>query len=207
MLKRMLLTVTLMGFLSVGNIAAASDARDQLKISIDRLIALLSDDNLKAPEKKLERREKIFDVVRSRFDFVEMGKRSLARHWKGLSQENRNKFVDAFSKLIQNSYILKIERYGDEQVIFKGERTKTKYYYVFTELVSGQKKIPMNYSMHAVGDSWLVYDVSIEGVSLIKNYRTQFARTMKKEKFAGLMSKINAQVKKLESRLQEEEGA
>jgi phospholipid transport system substrate-binding protein len=207
MLKRMLLTVTLMGFLSVGNIAAASDARDQLKISIDRLIALLSDDNLKAPEKKLERREKIFDVVRSRFDFVEMGKRSLSRHWKDLSQEDKDKFVDAFSKLIQNSYILKIERYGDEQVIFKGERTKTKYYYVFTELVSGQKKIPMNYSMHAVGDSWLVYDVSIEGVSLIKNYRTQFARTMKKEKFAGLMSKINAQVKKLESRLQEEEGA
>ena len=108
---------------------------------------------------------------------------------------------------MQNSYILKIERYGDEQVIFKGERTKTKYYYVFTELVSGQKKIPMNYSMHAVGDSWLVYDVSIEGVSLIKNYRTQFARTMKKEKFPGLMSKINAQVKKLEGRLQEEEGA
>jgi phospholipid transport system substrate-binding protein len=108
---------------------------------------------------------------------------------------------------MQNSYILKIERYSDEQVIFKGERTKGKYYYIYTDIVSGEKKIPINYSMHAVGDNWLVYDVIIEGVSLIKNYRTQFARTMQKEDFAGLMGKINKQLKKLEDRLQEKKGA
>ena len=207
MLKRIILVVTLTVFLSAGSNAAAGNAQDQLKISIDKVIALLTDDSLKAPEKRLERRDMIFDVLKGRFDFAEMGKRSLSRHWKEISQEDKDQFVDAFSKLMQNSYILKIERYSDEQVIFKGERAKGKYYYVYTEVISGEKKIPINYSMHAVGDNWLVYDVSIEGVSLVKNYRTQFARTMKKEKFTGLMSKINKQLEKLENSMKEEEDA
>jgi len=207
MLKRIIPVVTLIGFLFAGSIAAAGDAQDQLKVSIDKVIALLSDDSLKAPEKKLERRDMIFGVLRSCFDFAEMGKRSLAQHWKDISQEDQDKFVDAFSKLMQNSYILKIERYSDEQVIFKGERAKGKYYYVYTDIVSGDKKIPINYSLHAVENHWLVYDVIIEGVSLVKNYRTQFAQTMQKEEFAGLMSKINKQLEKLEGRLEEEEDA
>ena len=207
MLKRLIPVVTLIGFLCAGSIAAAGDAQDQLKISMDKVIALLSDDSLKAPEKTLERRGMIFDVLRGCFDYAEMGKRSLGRHWKDISEEDQDKFVDAFSKLMQNSYILKIERYSDEQVIFKGERTKGKYYYVYTDIVSSEKKIPINYSMHAVGNNWLVYDVIIEGVSLVKNYRTQFAQTMQKESFAGLMGKINKQLKKLEDRLQEEKGA
>jgi phospholipid transport system substrate-binding protein len=207
MLKRLIPTVTLIAFLFAGGTAAAGDAQDQLKTSIDRILALLSDETLKAPEKKLERREMVFKVLRERFDFAEMGKRSIGRNWKTISQEDKKEFVDAFSKLMQNSYILKIERYSDEEILYKGERPKGKYYYVYTEIVSGDKAIPIAYSLHAKGNNWLVYDVNIEGISMVRNYRSQFNQTMLKEKFAGLMTKIRKQLEKLESQMLEEQGA
>jgi phospholipid transport system substrate-binding protein len=207
MLKRIIPTVTLIAFLFAGGTAAAGDAQDQLKTSIDRIIALLADETLKVPEKKLERRERIFKVLRERFDFAEMGKRSIGRNWKTISQEDKKEFVDAFSKLMQNSYILKIERYSDEEILYKGERTKGKYYYVYTEIVSGDKAIPIGYSLHAKGNNWLVYDVNIEGISMVQNYRSQFNQTIKKEKFAGLMTKIRKQLEKLEGQMLEEQGA
>lgn len=207
MLKRVILAVTLMVFWFAGGTATAGQAQDQLKDSIDKVVALLADESLKAPEKKMERREKIFKVLEERFDYAEMGKRGLGQNWKTINPKQRGEFVAAFSKLMQNSYILKIERYSDEEVLFKGERPKGKYYYVYTDIISSGKTIPVNYSLHAVGDKWLVYDVSIEGVSLVKNYRTQFDQTIRKEEFAGLMEKIRKQLETLEGRLTEEQDA
>lgn len=202
----MVSAVTLLVLLFAGGMALAGNAHDQLKASIDSLIALLKDDTLKAPEKRLERRERIFEIVKERFDFATMGKRALARNWKTLSPKEREEFVGTFTKVIENSYISRIEKYTDEEVFFKGERPKGKYYYIYTEVVSGPKKIPVNYSVHPVGDSWLVYDVNIEGVSLVRNYRTQFDEMMRKEKFAGLMSKLQDKVKRLERERDKEKG-
>lgn len=209
MLKRLIpivQIVTLLAFLVASGTALAGDAYDQLKTSIDRVIVLLKDDSLKAPERKPERREKILKILEERFDFAEMGKRALARHWKTVSQKDKEEFVAAFSKLMQKSYIRKIEKYTDEEVVFKSKRPKGKYYYIYTDVVSGEKTIPVNYSLHPVGDNWRVYDVSIEGVSLVKNYRTQFNVTIRKKKFTGLMSRLKEKVKKLESKLEEEKG-
>ena len=194
----MVSAVTLLVFLFAGGMALAGNAHDQLKASIDSLIALLKDDTLKAPEKRVERRQRIFDIVKERFDFATMGKRALARNWKTLSPKEREEFVSTFTKVIENSYISRIEKYTDEEVLFKSERPKGKYYYVYTEVVSGQKKIPVNYSLHPVGENWFVYDVNIEGVSLVKNYRTQFNDMMRKEKFDGLLSKLQEKVARLE---------
>jgi phospholipid transport system substrate-binding protein len=202
MLKRAVGMVMFLAFLFVGQSVLASDAHDQLKVSMDKLIAVLKDESLKAPEKKEARRAKIFAVLEERFDFEQMGKWAMGANWKDLSQQERDEFVKTFSELIEKSYILKIERYSNEKIEFKDERTKGKYYYVYTEIVSGDKVIPVNYSLYPKGDQWLVYDVVIEGVSLVKNYRTQFDEIIRKEKFSGLMDKLKKQVSDLESEMQ-----
>lgn len=205
MLKKSVTVVCLLAILFAGKTVLAGEALDQLKDSIDRVVALLEDDSLKAQGKKLERRDKIFKVLEKRFDFSEMGKRSLAKHWKKISEKQREAFVATFSRLMENSYISKIERYTDEKVVFKNERPKgDKYYYVYTEIISGERAIPINYSLHKVRGQWFVYDVNIEGVSLVTNYRTQFKKTIRKEKFVGLMSRLTKKLKDLEKELKEE---
>lgn len=202
MLKRAIWVVMFLAILFAGRSVLASDAHDQLKASMDKLIAVLKEKSLKAPDKKEERRAKIFAVLEERFDFEQMGKWALGANWKGLSQQERDEFVKTFSELIEKSYILKIERYSNEKIEFKDERTKGKYYYVYTDVISGDKTIPVNYSLYPKGDQWLVYDVVIEGVSLVKNYRTQFDEIIRKEKFAGLMDKLKKQVSDLENEMQ-----
>ena len=202
MLKRAMWVVVFLVFLFMGKAVLASDAQDQLKVSMDKLIAVLKDKSLKAPDKKEERRAKIFAILDERFDFEQMGKWALGANWKGLSQQERDEFVKVFSELIKKSYILKIERYNNEKIEFKDERTKGKYYYVYTDVISGGQPIPVNYSLYSKGDQWLVYDVVIEGVSLVKNYRTQFDEIIRKEKFSGLMDKLKKQVNDLESEMQ-----
>jgi phospholipid transport system substrate-binding protein len=199
MVKRVAIVMTLFAFLLTATPLLASEAKDQLKVSMDKLIAILADESLKAPGKEAERRAKIFEIFGERFDFKVMGMRSLGTPWKTLTEAQRTEYVEAFSKLIKNSYVLKIERYSDEKIHFKDERAKGKYYYVYTDVISGDKAIPINYSLYQKGDQWLVYDVVIEGVSLVKNYRTQFDQIFRKEGFDGLMSGINKQLASLES--------
>jgi len=201
MVKRVVIAVMFLAFLfaATGQPALASVAKDQLQVSMDKLIAVLADESLKGPEKKDERRAKIFATLEERFDFKTMGMRSLGAPWKELSPEQRDEYVTAFSELIRNSYILKIERYTNEKIVFKDDRAKGKYYYVYTDIVSGDKAIPINYSLHQKGDQWFVYDVTIEGVSLVKNYRSQFNQIFRKDGFSGLMSKINKQVSTMKS--------
>jgi phospholipid transport system substrate-binding protein len=204
MVKRVLTIVTVLVFLCSGGIALASEAQVQLKVSMDKLIDVLGDESLKGPDKKDERRTKIFSVLEERFDFRAMGMRALGANWKTLSPPQQEEFTGAFSELLKKSYILKLERYTNEKVVFKDERPKGKYYYIYTEIISGEKAIPINYSLYDKAGQWLVYDVVIEGVSLVKNYRTQFNQALKKEKFAGLMDKLNKQVSSLNEELKEQ---
>jgi len=201
MVKRVVIVVIFLALMfgMTGQSALASVAKDQLKVSMDKLIAVLADESLKGPDKKAERRAKIFEVFKERFDFKMMGMRSLGTPWKKLSPEQRDEYVTSFSELIKNSYILKIERYTNEKIVFKDDRAKGKYYYVYTDILSGDTAIPINYSLYQKGDQWFVYDVTIEGVSLVKNYRSQFDQIYRKEGFSGLMSKINKQLSTMES--------
>ena len=201
MVKKIALIMMVLVFVLSGRVALASEAHDQLKVSMDNLIAVLQDETLKAPEKKDERRAKIFAILEERFDFRAMGQRALGANWKTLSDQEKQEFVPAFSKLLKNSYVLKIERYTNEKIEFKDERPKGNYYYIYTDIISGDKTIPINYSLYQKGDQWLVYDVVIEGVSLVKNYRTQFDQILQKDKFPGLMNKLNEQLNSLETEL------
>lgn len=179
--------------------AMAGPASDQLKGSIERILGILKDPVLKDPALKLERRNRIFKVVEERFDFTEMSRRSLGEFWSQINENQQKEFEVAFSRLVEGSYITKIEKYTDEKVNYGPEKAKGENAVsVRTEIVSSGRSTPVDYSLFKDGDQWQVYDVNVEGVSLVTNYRSQFSETLRKEGFTGLMSKLNEKVRKME---------
>ena len=182
--------------------AWAGAPTDQLKSQIDRTVKILEDPELKKPGRQRDRRTAVRQVANEIFDFSETAKRSLARHWAPRSQAEREEFVQLFGDLLERSYISKIELYGGEKIRFVGEAVDPDGAIVKTRLVTKQEtEIPIDYRMHARGDKWLVYDVLIEGVSLISNYRTQFNKIITTSSYQELVKKMKT---KQEEFIQEE---
>ena len=162
---------------------------DQLRTQIDKAVKILEDPELK--KKPAERRAAVRQVANDIFDFSETAKRSLARHWAPRTQAERDEFVSLFSDLLERSYIGKIELYGGEKVQFVGESVDGEGAVVRTKLITKQgTEIPIDYRMLHRGEKWLVYDVVIEGVSLISNYRTQFNKIITTSSFQELIKKM-----------------
>ena len=184
--------------------AEASAVTEGLKSVVDRVISVVGDPQFR--DDKRARRAKIREIINPKFHYVEMGKRSLARNWKKLSTEERKEFVDLFSKLLENSYASKIESYRDEKINYVGEVVKGKYAMVKTEVVRKNDNIGVNYKLLKRGDEWKVYDFIIEGVSMVRNYRSQFSKIIRKESFARLIEKMKEKVKNLEDQIDQEKG-
>ena len=174
--------------------AHAGPPTDQLKAGIDRVLVILQDPALKTPAKAEERRQKIRAIANEVFDWQETGKRALARHWQARSPQERDEFSKLFADLLERSYIGKIETYsGGERVQYLGEFPDGDLVTVRTRIVTkAGTEIPIDYRMHRAGDRWLVYDVVIEGVSLVANYRTQFNRIIQQTSFKDLLAKLAA---------------
>jgi phospholipid transport system substrate-binding protein len=182
------LAVTLL----TGRWAVAGVPTDQLKAQIDRVLKTLEDPELKKEGRVKDRRAAVRKIANDIFDFSETARRSLGRHWQGRTQAERDEFVQLFSDLLERSYITKIETYGGEKIQYLGDTTEGDQAKVQTKLVTKGSggEIPIEYRMHKVGDRWLVYDVVIEGVSLVANYRTQFNKIIQTSSFQELMNKM-----------------
>jgi phospholipid transport system substrate-binding protein len=171
--------------------ASAGAPTDQLRAQIDRAVKILDDPEFKKDGRQRDRRAAVRQVANDIFDFSETAKRSLARHWAPRTPAERDEFVALFTDLLERSYIGKIETYGGEQIHFIGETVEGEGAVVRTKLVTKQgTEIPIDYRMLKRGDKWLVYDVVIEGVSLISNYRTQFNKIITTSSFQDLMKKM-----------------
>lgn len=171
--------------------AWAGAPTDQLKAQIDRTVKILENPELKKDGKQRDRRAAVRQVANDIFDFSETAKRSLARHWAARTPAEREEFVQLFTDLLERSYISKIELYGGEKIRFVGESVEPDGAVVRTRLVTKQgTEIPIDYRMVARGDKWLVYDVLIEGVSLIANYRTQFNKIITTSSYQELVKKM-----------------
>src|SRR5215510_5396831 len=170
---------------------AAGPASDQLKSAIDRVVKVVEDPSLKGAERATERRAAIRKVADDIFDFNEIARRALARHWQPLTDKQRAEFVSLFSDLLERSYISKIELYGGEKIQYLPERVDGDTATVPTRLLTKSgTEIPIDYRLLKKGDKWLVYDVNIEGVSLVSNYRTQFNKIIQTGSFADLIQKM-----------------
>ena len=171
--------------------AVAGVPTDQLKAQIDRVIKALEDPELKKEGRAKDRRAAVRKIANDIFDFSETARRSLGRHWQGRTQAERDEFVQLFSDLLERSYNSKIETYGGEKILYTSDSVEGDQAKVQTKLVAkGGSEIPIEYRMHKAGDRWLVYDVVIEGVSLVANYRTQFNKIIQTSSFKELMNKM-----------------
>ena len=179
-------------FLSAMSVSAyAGDPTNLMKQTIDKVIQILKNKELKIPEKANERRAAIRKVVGERFDFEEMAKRSLALHWKKRTSEERNEFVPLFSDLLERSYIKKIESYTDEKILYTGEKTDGEYAVVDTKIITKRNvETPIEYRLLNKNDKWEVYDVVIEGVSLVNNYRNQFNKIIRRDSYEELVKRM-----------------
>jgi len=196
MLKNMLMTLalgTLLAFPVQGS--AESSPTQTVHESVDAILALLRDHSLSQED----RRTKIRAHIKTRFDFEAMSQRTLATNWKKATEKERQQFIDLFSQLIENTYIGKIEAYTDEKVEYPGEKVKGSKAIVETLIISASADIPVDYRLYKKGDAWWVYDVVIEGVSLVSNYRSSYQEIVKNEGFDGLLAKMQEKVDELRS--------
>lgn len=173
--------------------ASVLPAQSQLESTIDQILKILRDETLKGEAQTEKRRQALRKVIYKRFDFTETSRRSLAMHWKKLTPQEQKQFSDLFGKLLENTYVNKIEAYTDEKVEFgkaRMNKKKTKIE-VQTKIITDSVEIPINYRMHLPGgDQWMVYDMVIEGASLVKFYREQFMPALDSGSFDDLMAKL-----------------
>ena len=171
--------------------AAAAEPTTQLRMQIDRVLKVLQDPNLKSPEKSKERRAAMRAVANDIFDFTETSKRALGRHWAARTPAEREQFVQLFADVLERSYISKVEVYGGETIEYAGDTVDGDQAAVNTRIVTRQGlRVPIQYRMQRKGERWLVYDVVIEGVSLVANYRSQFYKIIQTSSFEELVKKM-----------------
>lgn len=181
--------------------ATAPDPTEQLRPFADKIVKIFNDPNLHGDEKCPERRSKVMKAAKERFDFSEMSKRVLGRQWAKLSEDEKTHFTDLFRTLLEHAYIGKIEDYAKQKIVFKNQRIKKNRAQVNTVLIGEEVVIPVSYIMVLKEQEWMVYDIIIEGVSLIRNYMEQFKEILRKDGYATLLQKLSNKVKKLEANM------
>lgn len=161
---------------------------DDLKATIDRVIKIVTDPSLKPQAKTQERRAEIRKTVGERFNFPEMARRSMATHWRELTPKQQQDFVDVFTDLLEKSYVDKLENFSDEKILYLGEQIDGDTATVKTKVVTKKNvEIPIDYRLIQRAGKWEVYDVIIEGVSLINNYRVQFNKIIRTKSYPELV--------------------
>ena len=178
--------------------SAGAGPREDIRQTTEEILAILRDPALKPPEKKEARRDKIQAVIDRRFNWEVMARGALGRHWRRRTDQERGTFVPLFVKIVRNTYMSRIEGYSGEKVLYKSERIDGAYGTVAVDVVNTTgKTIPLVYRMQQIGEQWLVYDVAIEGVRLVLNYRTQFASMLDRMSFEAFVRELEAKVAKL----------
>jgi phospholipid transport system substrate-binding protein len=158
-----------------------------LKSKIDAVIAVLQNEKLDAQTKKKE----VSEIVTPLFDFSLMAKLTLGKtHWPGLAEEKKKKFTDLFVRLLKDFYLEKINQYSDEKVVYRSPAQVGNKVHIPTELISKDTKFSMLYKFYRSSDGWKIYDIEVEGVSLIVTYRSQFDHILRKGTIDDLLIKL-----------------
>lgn len=179
--------------------ALAGPPTDSMKGTIDEVLRIIRDKELKQTAKAEERRSLLEKVVAERFDYQEMSRRALGAPWNQLSDQDKQEFVSLFQTLLTSSYAEKVESYSGEGVQYLNERTEKDYAEVRTKILSGKTEIPLDYRLINRGTDWRVYDVVVDGVSLVNNYRGQFTKILRASSYSDLVDQLRKKSDKLKS--------
>jgi len=178
---------------------SAGEATEAMRGTIDEVLRILADKALKQPAKANDRRQLLEKVVGERFDYEEMSRRSLGASWANLSDKEKQEFVSLFQTLLVNTYADKIESYTGDGVQFLNERNEKEYAEVRTKVLTGKTEIPLDYRLLNKGSGWRVYDVVVDGVSLVNNYRGQFSKILRNGSYADLVDQLRKKSEKIKS--------
>ena len=192
-LRRSLVLASLV--LVVGGVhdAWAGPPAEQVRRQIDRVVTVLADPGLRAAGRERERQAMVRQIAEEIFDLGEMTRRTLGRHWQGRTEAERAEFVRLFSDLLERAYFTKLATYNGEKIQVLGDSIDGEQATVRTRIVTQQgTDIPVDYRMLLRGDRWVVYDISIEGVSLVANYRAQFNKIIQTSSYQTLVDKLRS---------------
>jgi len=175
--------------------ALADGPEEEIRQTTNKILSIVTDPALKNPSREEERRRLVRKVVDERFDWEEMSRRSLARYWDQRTEEEKKEFVRLYSDLLERTYMDKVEGYSGEKVTYEGESVDSGYAAVKIKITTKKNTdIHVRYGLKKKGNKWLVYDVSIEGVSLVNSYRTQFNRIILQSSYENLVKRLRERV-------------
>jgi phospholipid transport system substrate-binding protein len=178
----------------------AGELTDQVKQTTDKILAIVQDPALKDPNHAAERRTRIRKVVDERFDWDAMARSAMGTHWRTLTDAQKKEFVGVFSRLVEQTYMARVENYSGEKIVYKAEKAVGKYGAVNVGIITlAGTEIPVSYRLVQEDKKWMAYDVTIEGVSLVNNYRSQIGSILDKSSFEDLLKKIRATLEKGEA--------
>ena len=163
----------------------------QIQATVDKVVAILKNPSLKSEAKRKERRSQLRQVISVRFDFAEMAKRSLGSQWRRLSLQEQQEFIRLFTDLLEQAYVDRIESYNDEKFVYVRETVEPNFAEVSSRIITRKgEEFTLNYKAHFVNGEWKVYDVVVENVSLVNNYRSQFSRIIATSSYEELLRKL-----------------
>jgi phospholipid transport system substrate-binding protein len=175
----------------------AGEPTETLRGTIDQVLSILRDDGLEVEAK----REQIRDVINKRFDYQAMSQSTLAQNWRTASTEQKRRFVELYARLMQDTYLVLVEEYNNQDVSYGEEKIrKARYAQVDTVILDQGKQIPVVYKLRLKDGEWFVYDVVIEGVSMINNYRSSYQQIVRNDGMDGLLTKIQAKLDEVGSK-------
>jgi phospholipid transport system substrate-binding protein len=186
MLKRIALIVLIGIFTAAQSFASVTD---EVKKTVDEVVKIVADKEMKKNEQI--RRQALKQAISVIFDYTEMSKRSLGRHWKQRTPDERKQFVELFESLLEKTYANKIESYHNEKIVYIKETTDGHYSEVKSTINNpSHGELTLDYRLINENGKWMVYDVVIEGVSLVSNYRGQFSRIISEHGYGELVKKL-----------------
>jgi phospholipid transport system substrate-binding protein len=174
--------------LALPEASRAGSPTEQVRATVDQVLAIVRSPNPKSKQEMVEQRAKLVEVIYPRFDFSEMAKRSLGPNWPRRTPEEQQEFVGIFAALMGRAYADNIESYTSQNVLYTRESEDQNYAQVDTKIVGdNQPPLAINYKLHRIDKEWKVYDLVIEDISVVNNYRSQFDRVIARSSFAELM--------------------
>jgi phospholipid transport system substrate-binding protein len=170
---------------------AAATPTDQVRVTVDNLTAILKNPALKTESRKKDRREQLRRAIFARFDFTEMAKRSMGSEWRNLNPKQQAEFTQLFTELLERAYIDQIESYTNEKFVYGKEIVDQDYAEVQSKILTAKgEEFSLNYKVRLAGREWKVYDVVVENISLVNNYRSQFSRVIANQSYDELIRRL-----------------
>jgi len=193
-----------MGLVSGPALAGSQGPTVQLKAAVDEVLTIMSDKSISGQGAVKKKLDKVWTIINRYFADQEMTRRTLGVHWKKLNSEQKKEITHLFSELLRRSYLGRLELFEGQEIFYDREEVDGNFAKIDSHFFFQEEKIPLGYSLLLKDGQWMVYDMVIDGVSLIANYRRQFSKIIHKEGYQGLARRLRAKLK--EERALEEAG-